>query len=58
MRAGEEGPEASARRRPRGGPQRRVPSSRMPQAGQHDPRPHQVSLLLYLRFLHISLAIV
>ena len=58
MRAGEEGPEASARGRPRGGPQRRVPSSRMPQAGQHDPRPHQVSLLLFLRFLQISLAII
>ena len=46
MRAGKEGPEAAARRRLHGGPQRRVPGSRMPQAGQHDPRPHQVSLLL------------
>jgi hypothetical protein len=58
MRAGEEGPQASARRRPRGGPQRRVPSSRMPQAGQHDPRPQQVSLLFYLRLLQISLALI
>ena len=53
VRAGEEGPEAAARRRPGGGPQRRVPRPRMPQAGQHDPRPDQVSPLLQLRCLQI-----
>jgi hypothetical protein len=30
----------------------------MPQAGQHDPRPQQVSLLFYLRLLRISLALI
>src|SRR5688572_29935539 len=56
--AGEEGPEAATRHRSRPGPQRRVPRPRIPQAGQHDPRPDQVSLLLHLRCFQISLAIV
>lgn len=50
-RAGEEGPEAAARCRPRRRPQRRVPRPRIPQAGKHDPRPAQVSMLLHLRLL-------
>jgi hypothetical protein len=53
VRAGGEGPEAAAWRRARRGPQRRVPRPRMPQAGQHGPRPDQVSLLLHLRSLQI-----